>query len=481
MKDMLDIPDDDMRRKLQGYSEDPDDSVWSNIASRLKEGVPLRDRLQTYAEEPDDFLWSSINSGVSAERSLLWLERAGRVVAVVAFLMLIFPFVNNDRTTVDIANNSNINDGHLENEEIKTPNEGRTGTTLTDHQAKNHHSRAHDNLTEPDATRPNLNNQNPSDGADPNTTTTTTRRQRSGNSESTQTLKNDATRTANINLPGTPMSEEKNISDERKKTVLEGATLTNDQQGLTTMVDSTANELNEIPEKIAEEQKTAVKADQKEKKKRKLPTGLYVLLMPTFGYQHITPVKDDNILIESIEKVSAFSTKRLGIRAEAGIERLLARKFSYHVGLLYYQRKQTINYIFRDPAYAQVERISSQGYVYQVTLPADSGTFEYELKNIGVVIGLNYTTKIRKFTHKVGIAGELHKSLNQVDNEVDTGQRYFAFADLYYRLSYPVSRRIDVMFQPTINYALQLDNRINAPFYVKPYGLGLNFGAYFHF
>lgn len=36
------------------------------------------------------------------------------------------------------------------------------------------------------------------------------------------------------------------------------------------------------------------------------------------------------------------------------------------------------------------------------------------------------------------------------------------------------------MLQPTFNYALKLDEQINAPFYVKPYGFGINFGLYFH-
>jgi hypothetical protein len=79
------------------------------------------------------------------------------------------------------------------------------------------------------------------------------------------------------------------------------------------------------------------------------------------------------------------------------------------------------------------------------------------------------------------LAAELHKGLSTPNKEVNTGQRFYLFGDVFYRIAYPVNNKLDLMFQPTINYALQLDERINAPFYVKPYGLGLNFGVYYHF
>ena len=43
-----------------------------------------------------------------------------------------------------------------------------------------------------------------------------------------------------------------------------------------------------------------------------------------------------------------------------------------------------------------------------------------------------------------------------------------------------LTTKFDLMLQTTFNYSLQVDNRINAPFYVKPYGMGLNLGIYWH-
>jgi hypothetical protein len=36
-------------------------------------------------------------------------------------------------------------------------------------------------------------------------------------------------------------------------------------------------------------------------------------------------------------------------------------------------------------------------------------------------------------------------------------------------------------FQPTLNYSFYINQNLNAPFYVKPYGLGLNLGFTYNF
>jgi hypothetical protein len=203
--------------------------------------------------------------------------------------------------------------------------------------------------------------------------------------------------------------------------------------------------------------------------------------MPTFGYQHVSPLKDDNILIESIEKVSAFSTRRLGVRVELGFEKFITPRLALNAGVLYYQRKQTIGYLYRDTENFEIDPLYSDSLVYRVAMTQQTGTFEYELKNIGVLGGINYTLKGKRFVQKFGLAAEFHKGLMPVSTEVASGSQYYMFGNVYYRISYPLSKRFDVMLQPTLNYSLQTDERITAPFYVKPYGLGFNFGFYFHF
>jgi hypothetical protein len=48
-------------------------------------------------------------------------------------------------------------------------------------------------------------------------------------------------------------------------------------------------------------------------------------------------------------------------------------------------------------------------------------------------------------------------------------------------LQYPSEGRLKAVFQPTLNYSFYINQNLNAPFYVKPYGLGLNVGVTYNF
>jgi hypothetical protein len=213
---------------------------------------------------------------------------------------------------------------------------------------------------------------------------------------------------------------------------------------------------------------------QKDKKRTTGNTGLYALLMPTLGYQQIKPLEDDDIFIQSVERLSAFSPKRLGIRGEIGYERSIRSRWAMHVGVLYYQRKQTISYYYNQSSEVEVVKLPGDTLAYAVEPTTLFSTYEYQVKNLGVLLGINYNIQGNRFTQKIGVSGELHKPVSA------NGDAMYLFANVYYRIAHKLSDRFDLMIQPTFNYALQVDSRVNAPFYVKPYGLGLNFGVYYH-
>ncbi len=203
--------------------------------------------------------------------------------------------------------------------------------------------------------------------------------------------------------------------------------------------------------------------------------------MPTFGYQELDPVKNDNVLVQSLQKVSAFSLSRLGIRAEVGWEKKISKHFAVDAGMLYYQRKQTIGYNYIDPSKNNVVSSDSMPFVY-ITRPNQlTKTFEYELKNIGIHAGLNYEIRVDKFNHRVGIGAELHKGFTKSDIELPPSNNFYLFGNVYYRISYRLSDRVDFIVQPTFNYSFKVADQLNTPFYVQPYGLGLSFGAYVKF
>lgn len=229
---------------------------------------------------------------------------------------------------------------------------------------------------------------------------------------------------------------------------------------------------------------------------------LYLAVMPTFGYQRIESNDNDNILIESIRRVPAFSVDRLGVRLEVGAYAYLSSRWRAFGGVIYYQRKQTIDFVekYMDALLIGSERGSNLTLEPQFSYRSKS--LEHELKNLGLHFGVSYLLSEEKhrskyrdafswnrmpgkwrmrFLHEVGAGIELQKSLNHASQlsgaEGFTNPSLYAFLNVYYRLQYPDKGRLRAILQPTLNYSFYMHKDINTPFYVKPYGLGLNFGC----
>ena len=222
-----------------------------------------------------------------------------------------------------------------------------------------------------------------------------------------------------------------------------------------------------------------------QERKRPRKYAVYIIAMPTFGYQRIESNVNDIMFIESIKRIPAFSIKRLGVRAEIGVEYKLSPRMKVFGGLLYYQRKQTIDFTEK-----QVDSLRITGANGEVTVEpvfkSANKSIEYELKNIGLQAGLNYELSRKKFLHVLGTGIELHKPLNKAafhEISMGFGQKpdYYVFYNLYYRLQYPSEGRLRAVLQPSLNYSLYIHQNWNAPFYVKPYGLGLHVGCTYSF
>jgi len=221
-------------------------------------------------------------------------------------------------------------------------------------------------------------------------------------------------------------------------------------------------------------------------KDRRDKFSIYFTIMPTFGYQRINSNSSDNIIIESIDRIATFSTDRLGVRAELGVEDPITDRIKVFGGLVYYQRKQTINYTEKQVEKTEVstgpggEIVIVPQYVYV------EKSFEYELKNLGVQVGLSYALSKKKLLQTIGTGFEFHVALNKLEDhpqgpEFTNNPSAYLFYNLYYRLQYPAESRLKAVFQPTLNYSFYINQNLNAPFYVKPYGLGLNLGFTYNF
>jgi hypothetical protein len=169
---------------------------------------------------------------------------------------------------------------------------------------------------------------------------------------------------------------------------------------------------------------------------------------------------------------------------ELGIEKPLSKRFKMFGGLLYYQRKQTIEYVERTVDSTIVSTGPGGEVTVEPQFKSTNQSFEYELKNIGLQIGLNYKLSQRKFLQTLGTGLEFQFALNKriPNQEVFTNNpSAYVFYNVYYRLQYPSEGRLKAVFQPMLNYSFYINQDLNAPFYVKPFGLGLNIGFTYNF
>jgi hypothetical protein len=224
----------------------------------------------------------------------------------------------------------------------------------------------------------------------------------------------------------------------------------------------------------------------KEKEKKQNRFSIYFTIMPTFGYQRINSNSSDDIIIESVKRISTFSTDRLGVRAELGVEDPLTQRIKVFGGLVYYQRKQTINYTQKQVEYTEVSEGPDGQIIVVPQFTYVEKSFEYELKNLGVQVGVSYELSRKKLLQTLGTGFEFHMALNKLESspatpEFTNNPSAYVFYNLYYRLQYPAEGRLRAVFQPTLNYSFYINQNLNAPFYVKPYGLGLNVGFTYNF
>jgi hypothetical protein len=210
---------------------------------------------------------------------------------------------------------------------------------------------------------------------------------------------------------------------------------------------------------------------------------LYFTIMPTLGYQRIKPNSNDNLIVESIERVSTFSTDRLGVRAELGVEYPVGNRLNIFGGLVYFQRQQTIGYTEKVVSNTDIVEGPDGEIIVQPEFGYESRSFEYEVRNVGVQVGLNYQLAKRKFLQMLGTGVEFHLALNKFGErrEITNNPSAYIFYNLYYRLQYPADTKLRAVVQPTLNYSFYINQNRDAPFHVKPYGLGMNVGFTYNF
>lgn len=230
-------------------------------------------------------------------------------------------------------------------------------------------------------------------------------------------------------------------------------------------------------------EKPAIDQEHKSTEAKRNRFSIYFTVMPTLGYQRIKPNSSDNLIVESIDRLSTFSTDRLGIRAELGVEYPVANRIHLFGGLVYFQRAQTIGYTEKVVSNTGISQGPNGEVIFEPEFSYQNKVFEYEVRNLGLQVGASYQLAKRKFLQTLGTGIEFHLALNKAKDvpEFTNNPSAYVFYNLYYRLQYPADTKLRAVVQPTLNYSFYINQNRDAPFYVKPYGLGLNVGVTYNF
>ena len=413
MKVMDDSFDDELRRRLRQFSEEPEESLWHSISAKI-ETIDRAKRLQKKTRIGWIFIFTSIMIG--------------------GFLYLLDPGPKTDRSILAVGVEQRL--------EKAIPRDGasKPGTKLLQPQ--------------PDEMLAEI--------------------ERPMVIESTKHFKSITTGLMTDLVQESRIQKYNGVENESNQNdeIAELNTTITQEAGF----DST--NLLSLNKPVEVNDPVEVQPDDSDLEQTRNGLSIYFTVMPTLGYQRIEPNSNDNLIVESIERISTFSADRLGVRAELGVEYPIANRIHVFGGLVYFQRQQTIGYTQKVVSETEVSQGPDGEIILQPEFSYESKSFEYDVRNLGLQIGLSYQLAKRKFLQTVGTGIEFHVALNKFNDtpEFTNNPSAYIFYNLYYRIQYPTETKLRAVVQPTLNYSFYINQNRDAPFYVKPYGLGLNIG-----
>ena len=498
MKNPHDPLEDELKKRLDKYSEEPDDALWSRIESTLPKPAWVKPAIWTSSivlilisaffvvyQITDNTADDTLISESKSENKIEKVDPSETGNSAAALNPGNAEESAPEATQTEVNRNLKSNQG-IEGRSNEKTTKARNQTSTNELVTKSHENEqpVNKNIVTTEDNQENVGSKISNDHKDVNDVNSATKSQTSPETKSATFSKNENSIADDQNVIETPVvtnSDPGNHADAPGKT-----TLIQSEGAKTIGKDSSKRVVVEAVTAVSSQSKNDEEKPKDDKKETDKKLSLYFTAMPTFGYQRIESNKNDNVLIESVEKISKFSTKRLGIRAELGAEYRITRRTKVFGGLLYYQRKQTINYIEKTVTNVVEENVIDTVVVLDPQLVSQGKTFDYEVRNLGIQVGVNYTIKEGKFLHSAGTGIEFHKSLTKAPDADKTSvfgsnPSTYVFYNLYYRLQYPAKGKLKAVFQPTFNYSLYLNQDMNAPFYVKPYGLGVNLGLTYSF
>jgi hypothetical protein len=97
--------------------------------------------------------------------------------------------------------------------------------------------------------------------------------------------------------------------------------------------------------------------------------------------------------------------------------------------------------------------------------------------NMGANAGLLYYLRGKKLAHKVGAGLSYQYGSKKIASEVyDNSSSQYLFYQLFYRNELQLNNRLTFFIQPTFSQSIFVNQKLEAPFKVKPYRAGLGLG-----
>jgi hypothetical protein len=405
----------------------PDDELFNTLEKRLR----------NYGEQPDDEVWRKIESALSPTREPGWIVWTNRLAAIFSLTAILF--LLNDESTrkeslsdlpASVDNSVNKSDptrsGILPDRSRKTETNFDKKISLKKREKRgrsNHQASEHVNAVQP--------------------------------------------------------------------TFMENPAVALDLENMARPIDAKVDRWNmaldspgtEIVQKIKEDSIALVVPQESPLQKRRKKSSLmfYAIFTPSLSFQRVSPVSNDAVVIEKINSPNVFSSERLGISIEAGIQGKITKRLQYMAGVSYYQQNQKMRY----------EQISEDDVIiepgddmdYTVRPRTTEYSFDYRMRNIGIQAGLLYTLKQRGLIHKAGIVLHYQHGLQKsTENEIynNATSNYLNY-QLLYRIEYTFSSKINLFVQPSYMHSIVANESLQAPFRVKQSRAGIGIGLVYRF
>ncbi len=233
-----------------------------------------------------------------------------------------------------------------------------------------------------------------------------------------------------------------------------------------------------IPETVQKTEDEKESEEKSSKQHRLKNLKFYVAAAPLLNFYHVIPSAQDGISITGFETASILSSERLSVSFSAGLQGYISKRFEYYGGVTFFHRRTSLRYSFlTDEIVTELD----PDLVYTITPAHNVREVNFHTRNVGLQGGILFLLYGKKLMHKVGAGLQYYKGFAGSGNEElyrNHRASYLSY-QLFYRNEIVINRRLKFFVQPTFTNSLYVDEKLKAPFKLKPYSAGIGFGAVF--